>query len=164
MQRRRYLMGHHLTNEDGVTLLELIIALIIIGISAGTISALVILGFKFNENNESYAENLRAATSCYETLVAINNNERWADENNNKIFVEDCTSQNSFVFGENQLSNWIQPPSQLANACSIEPKPTCGGIKLDQSSETGDDSIRFKIPIEGDSNLELILPIPEENI
>lgn len=140
---------------DGFTLIELVITLVIIGISAATIASLLITALNFSANNQSYAERLRAAESCYETLLAVEEAGRWTSgqpENG-------CSPGGVAVTGD-RLDNWTQGSTynQLFTSggnqdiCVVQ-EPSCKTVKIG-----GTDATKFTIPIQGKNSLQLIVP------
>lgn len=144
-----------ISRNDGVTLIELVIGLVIIGISVATIASLLITALNFSENNQSYAERLRAAESCYETLLAVEEAGRWASGQPKN----GCSPGGTAVTGA-RLDNWTQGNTynQLFTASGtqticVTQRPTCDEVTIG-----GKPATKFTIPIQDKNNLQLIVP------
>ena len=139
----------------GVTLIELVIALVIIGISAATIASLLITALKFSQSNESYAERLRDAESCYETLLAVEEGRRWEPSQPEN----GCSSSRVRVTGA-RLDTWTKGNTYnqlftdggIQDIC-ITQQPTCEPVTINGTPAT-----KFMIPIKGKNNLQLVVP------
>ena len=69
----------HSNRQRGFTLIELVIAIVIIGISTATVSRLLVSGLNFADNTISYSKELLRARAAYETLLAIDEADKWGD-------------------------------------------------------------------------------------
>ncbi|AGY91205.1 hypothetical protein SPICUR_00900 [Spiribacter curvatus] len=149
---------------DGFTLIELVIALVIIGISAATIASLLITALNFSANNQSYAERLRAAESCYETLLAVQQHKK--GNKGNKVGLwkppqpqKGCSSGGVQVT-DKELAAWTtgKTYNQLFTSggnqdiCVVQ-EPSCEIVKIGETNAT-----KFTIPIQGKNSLQLIVP------
>jgi len=173
--------------EQGLSLIELIITLLLIAISAATITALLVSSLNFVESNKRYNEDLRAAQSCYESIMAIQQNARWRTDpgNGEPIAYSDCRTTPESDGGipwqpinaQAQAANWIvDGPMQTLfyqtdvsdstpAACAL---PTTGAATADgnpvniqcrQVDVAGGAYLQFQIPVRGSNRLELVLPI-----
>lgn len=155
----RQFRGRH---QDGVTLIELIIALVIIGIAMATITSVVVFSFDAIKTNTNYAASIRTAESCYETLLSLHENNawRWNQPENNDTPYAGCNAGGWSELNINSIaSDWLPDNSGrrtlLVNACRNDNFPSsleCQQINVDGPSTW------FKIPVTDGSNLELLVP------
>ena len=150
----------------GLTLIELVIALVIIGISSATISSLLVTSLNFAQANQSYASDLRDAEACYETLLAVHEESYWDGNNASQAIDSHCPSNGAADVNGSNLSNWIKTtPSYYSNLftdgseqdiCVNENKQiTCESLTIN-----GADATKFLIEIRGKNKLELVVPRP----
>ena len=169
MQRLTNAPAYHRATQKqkGLTLIELVLALIVIAISTTTIAKLLVTSLNFAETNRSYAEELRAAESCYETILAVHQYDEWTTEANNQESIyggcEPDPSKSTVAVTPPLLSSWVKSPTYsdlftdgtTQNIC-VRETPKCEQLDID-----GKPATKFSFPIQGDQNLELIVPIRE---
>ena len=68
--------------QRGFTLIELVVAIAIIGISTAMVSRLIVSGLEFAETTTSRNEDFASARGVYETLLAINLKGSWNPPSN----------------------------------------------------------------------------------
>lgn len=149
---------------SGYSLIELVLALVIIGITSTTVASLLVTSLDFARRNASYEEDLRAAVSCYETILATDEAKEWRSNRNQYVFVNACEAGTQVTAA--RLSAWLKRPAytQLFARDSDKPAicthrtPTCEKLQINSK-----DAVRFTIPIRGDQALELVIPVIGNN-
>ena len=160
--------------QRGVTLLEIVVTLLVISIGSVAITSLLVNGFAINKTNNQFAENLRRAESCYETILAIHeapetdkNNNPIQDENDDKLIWSvdgnvtlgprlSCSSGNPLT----SPIDWSQSSvvnDLIEEACGITPE---GTSRLGCSNETtsgGEEVTKMNITVNNTRNISLIL-------
>ena len=150
MQRLTNAPAYHRATQKqkGLTLIELVLALIVIAISTTTIAKLLVTSLNFAETNRSYAEDLRAAESCYETILAVYKNQNDIPDN--------CPGRLDRV---GHLVPWASSSGganlfeDQSGAPICKEMASCENITIDTNNAT-----RFSIKIKGNQNLQLIVP------
>ena len=162
MQRLTNETSHHRAThkQNGLTMIELVLALIVIGISSATIAKLLVTSLNFAETNRSYAEDLRAAESCYETILAVYEMVGKA-QSVPGVCPSDPASTNKVSLDTNELENWA---SLAANEKLFEdegnPYICKNEIASCQSEEIDNEDVtQFSISIRGNQYLKLIVPM-----
>ena len=152
--------SYHRPRERGLSLIELIIALLIVGISSATIANLLVTSLGFSRDNAEYEQQLRAAESCYETLLASSETGQWKSDQDASILVDQCDPTTDVT--ESRLRAWLEPGTYddlytrgggKEAICKPTP-PRCTTLSI--NGQTG---VRFTIPVRGDQTLELVIPV-----
>ena len=156
MQRLKTLgLAKQRSGASGVTLIELVIALVIIGISAATIASLLTTALNFAETNKSYAKQLRDAETCYETLLAVTESNQWVDNQ-----PADGCSAGPLEVTAGRLSDWTKENtydqlfvSSVGSDVCVPQPPTCKAITIDGQSAT-----KLTVPVRGINDIQFIVP------
>ena len=168
--------------QHGVTLIELVILLVLIAIGASAVSSLLVGGLNINETNRRFAEDVRQATSCYETILAIHevdrdgypSNAEWQiNAEGQQAIIEDvdtcsgssCPSDWSRVKADDVAGDWIERSSVrtlFTDACKKVnlPSPEDGNnLKIRSTVVAGGPAVQFHVPVRGGRGFEVVLPV-----
>jgi type II secretory pathway pseudopilin PulG len=157
---RPHARSHRRPHERGLSLIELVIAVLIVGISSVTIASLLVTSLDFSRDNTGYEQQLRAAESCYETLLASSETEQWKSNQDGSILVDQCDPTTEVT--ESRLRAWLGSGTYddfytrdggKEAICKPTP-PRCTTLSI--NGQTG---VRFTIPVRGDQTLELVIPV-----
>lgn len=162
-----------LRHQRGLSLFELIITLLVVGIVTATVTALVVTAFDRIQFNERFGQDVRAAESCYETILAIHEGNAWSivtgsggDDPEPWQACGPCDpgEADSCPADWTEITNtdgWVDSTEteELLNACSAPALPSSNGFECRGVSLAGDRATQFRIPIRGNNNLELVIPI-----
>ena len=149
----------HSKQQRGFTLIELVVAIAIIGISTAMISRLIVSGLEFAETTTSRSEDLLRARAFYETLLAIDAEKAWDGGNP----PPKCNSKTKFKSADikdlvNVNDTWPDEPDVN------ELRESAAGEVLypldDASCEKQEDAVILTIPVNSDGP-ELKLAIPK---
>ena len=146
--------------QSGITLVELIIALLIIGIAMATITGVIVSSFDAIKQNTDYAASIRTAESCYETLLALHENNAWQWDDSQATPYPECDVPDWRELDiSGAATGWLPSDpgraSILESACRNDnfPDPLeCRSIDLDGPSTW------FRIPVSEGSDVELLVP------
>ena len=143
----------------GLTLIELVIALVIIGISSATVASLLVTSLNFAQNNKSYASDLRDAEICYETILAVHEESLW-EKKTSRIAYDSCPTN----VGASDLEAWVRSPYYSDLFMSSGEQIICNNSELTCTSLqfNSEDSTKFSISIRGKNHLELVVPSPPQ--
>lgn len=162
------------SNQAGLTLIELIFALVIIGLGALTLTTVVVSAFNASRSTTEFGEDVRAAESCYETILAIHETNQWErdeddgpqapwDENRcGTCDTPNCTTDwVEDIFGNNpDFGDWVESDAEsaLEDGCPADQGPNveCRGLRIEDRP-----AVQFRITIRGNNHLELVIPIDE---
>lgn len=145
--------------DQGLSLIELVLALIIIGISSATIASLLVTSLNFAQTNQSYVSDLRDAEDCYETLLSVEENDEWSG-NGPDVYGECLTSEPPRNVSKDDLSSWVRAPYYSTVFEVDGTREICTNKQITCQSLTlnGWNGTKFTIPIRGDNHIELVVP------
>ena len=153
-------------HQQGVTLIEIVLALVLIALGASAISALLVGGLNINQTNEKHIQDLRAAESCYETILAIHEGDFWnsAGGSPTPLSSSECPTNpgNPVTVDGSGNPKWVsnkKAQNRFNEACKIpELDDSSGNIRCKQVKISGNKATKFEIPVRGSRSLEVILP------
>ena len=142
--------------QRGFTLIELVVAIAIIGISTAMVSNMIVSGLKLVETTESDSQDFLRARAVYETLLAIDSESEWSDGG---PFSADCDKDWDIKSGK------IKNPDdedELFLDTKNEFSDLLDGLKCREKSSSidGEDTLIFTIA-SGSNGPKLELAVPQ---
>lgn len=147
------------TNEKGLTLLELIAALVLVTVVTGVITALIIQstnGFNKVTEKQSLQEQARQIS---EQLVTIIRYTPWqldkaSQANNQELKLEYAESETSTYYGSFNFSSGVLTYQKLQGTTIVEHKTLADNIQsvqIDLDNSSSPPSVHFHYTLEGDN-------------
>ncbi|KAF0280238.1 hypothetical protein BA897_05905 [Spiribacter roseus] len=149
-----------------MTLIEIVITLALIALGAAAISSLLVGGLNINETNRGFAADVRQATSCYETILAIHETEGWAttDDGEPEPY-ESCSDNWQSITDSSTLDGWSPNDdigALLRSGCPVaEQSPftlECRNVEVDDEPAT-----QFRFTVRGERTISVVLPMRDSS-
>ena len=148
------------THQQGVTLIEIVFALVLIALGASAISALLVGGLNIDQTNKQSFKDVRDATSCYETILAIHETVGWDQTTKPR---DSCSEEKTNIDSQ-ALEMWVSEDveDELTEFCEVEDrragKIECENIPIDSESDETANATHFNIAINEGRSIDLVLP------
>jgi len=145
--------------ERGVTLIEIVLTLALIGLGASAVASLLVGGLNLNQTNNQSREAVRNAASCYETILAVHETDQWAQSNSKPAPQDECTPAWMDV-SSGQLEGWVNNPTvktALTNVCAISGQQS-GELECREEAVASESATQFRITVNAGRSIDLIVP------
>ncbi|WP_159299873.1 prepilin-type N-terminal cleavage/methylation domain-containing protein [Spiribacter sp. SSL99] len=144
--------------ERGVTLIEIVLTLALIGLGASAVASLLTGGLNINQTNNQTRADVRNAASCYETLLATHETGQWDRSGSTPAPQNACPATWREV-SSTDLGNWVNNPqvvTALTDVCAI-PGQQSGRIECRDPNWDSGAATQFRIAITSGRSIDLIV-------
>jgi len=148
--------------QGGLTLIEMVVTLTLIAVGASAIASLLIGGLNINQTNQGFADDLRQAESCYETILAIQETVGWTDNGGPLSSCQSGTGDWTSI-SEATLQGWVdveEARNRLTSVCAV-PNRLAGNLECRGREIGGAPAAQLRIAVRGSRNIGLVLPLRE---